>query len=388
MDFFWKKITGDAQEARILAKHADIVLSQIEGYVIILLDKDGYIQNWNKGAEKIKGYQANEVIGQHIRLFFTQEDQLASKPEQLIQHALQHGVTQDEGARQRKDGSIIWVSTTITAIRDGKGNIVGLSKVTHDLTQRHREEKLMEIYVNDMDAKNKEMSQITYVASHDLQSPLKTITNYTNLLYEEYKDELDESANKYLHVIINSVERMKALIKDMLDFSRIGQERQQTLVDGNRMVRNILDALSYNISEANAIFEIGQMPNFNGYKVELDLLFQNLIDNALKFRKPGVAPHIRIFAQKEKNNWKFGVQDNGIGIEEKYLLKVFEIFQRLNARSDYEGTGIGLAHCAKVVALHGGKIWVDSIVGQGSTFYFTIPNYHIDETKTELYSSD
>ncbi|MEZ4775145.1 MAG: ATP-binding protein [Bacteroidia bacterium] len=376
------------REAKSLSEQADIAFSQIEGYVIILLDTSGFIRTWNKGAEKIKGYTSAEVVGKHIRIFYTQEDQDNGLPERLIQKALMHGIAHDEGARQKKDGGIVWVSTTLTAIRNENGEIIGLSKVTHDLTDRHREEQMRERHASDLETKNKEMSQITYVASHDLQSPLKTITNYTNLLYDEYHDKLGDDANMYLNVIRNATDRMKSLIKDLLDFSRIGQDRQQIIVDGNEIIRNVLADLAFSISESNATFDLSPMPIFNGYKTELALLFQNLIANALKFRKEGTAPHIKISAQKVSSDYLFTIQDNGIGIEEKYLSKIFEIFQRLNARSKYEGTGIGLAHCAKIVDLHGGKIWVESIPGEGSTFYFTIPDYHIYESNTELRPAD
>ena len=167
---------------------------------------------------------------------------------------------------------------------------------------------------------------------------------------------------------------MSKLIKGLLDYSRIGANKELVSVDCDKLVKNVLNDLSAQINETKAEVEVDPLPVLMGYETELYGLFQNLISNAIKFRKKEVKPKIHILAHKREDSWEFGIADNGIGMEPKYQQKIFAIFQRLHLRKEYEGTGIGLAHCQKIVDLHGGKIWVDSQPGAGSTFYFTIPD--------------
>ncbi len=221
-------------------------------------------------------------------------------------------------------------------------------------------------------AQNKGLERFTYIASHDLQEPLRTINSFIGLFKEEYSDTLDEHGRLYLSYISHSSSRMSELIKSLLDHTRIGREKKIEPVSCNQLVQEVLDDLKILIDESKAQIEIGKLPEFNAYKVELKQLFQNLINNAIKFRKPGVDPILHIGAEFKKNRWIFSVRDNGIGIEEKYLERIFEIFQRLHNRQEYEGTGIGLAHCKRIVELHNGTIWVESKPNKGSTFYFSI----------------
>ena len=224
--------------------------------------------------------------------------------------------------------------------------------------------------------KNRELEQFTYVASHDLQEPLRTINSFTELMEEQYRGKLDDTADRYLAYIAQASTRMSALVKSLLDYSRIGRKRELTTVDCNEQLEAVQKDLEVSIVESNATFELGKLPQIKAYETELRLLFQNLISNAIKFRKPNTTPHITITAKKD-NGWTFAVQDNGIGIAENHKEKIFAIFQRLHSKSAYEGTGIGLAHCRKILELHDGEIWVDSQPNEGSTFYFSIPNHSL-----------
>jgi signal transduction histidine kinase len=225
---------------------------------------------------------------------------------------------------------------------------------------------------SEMESKNKELEQFAYVASHDLQEPLRTISGFVDLLHKEYGNKLDSNGHIYLNYLSQASDRMKTLIKDLLDYSRIGREKQAMPVDCNRMLEEVVADLGKNIRESGAHIHFSDLPFLRAYPTELKLLFQNLITNAVKFRQPDRNPEISISAAAIDGQWKFVVSDNGIGIEKQFQERIFIIFQRLHNRSEYEGSGIGLAHCKKIVELHGGTIWVDSQPGNGSRFNFTI----------------
>jgi len=220
---------------------------------------------------------------------------------------------------------------------------------------------------------NKELEQFTYIASHDLQEPLRSLISFSELLEKEFIGKLGENGEFYINFISKSSKRMQLLVKGLLDYSRIGREKNLVEIDCNQIMKDVLSDMIITIKESNAEITVSDLPQLKGYETEIRQLFQNLVSNALKFRKKDVAPKIEIFAQKREDDWLFSVQDNGIGIEENNKQKLFVIFKRFNNREEYEGTGIGLAHCKKIVELHGGTIWADSKFGEGSTFYFTIP---------------
>ncbi len=218
-----------------------------------------------------------------------------------------------------------------------------------------------------------ELEQFTYVSNHDLQEPLRTLIQFTQLFNEKYAGTLDEDGNKYIEFIGKSAGRMSALVKNLLEYSLLGKESVKSCVDCNTAVDSVLTDLSDAIIASNAKITIHQLPVVTGYETELRLLFQNLIGNAIKYQKPGNVPEVIVSAGSNETEWIFSITDNGIGIDQKYYEKIFIIFQRLHNRSEYEGTGIGLAHCKKIAEIHGGRIWVESIPGEGSAFIFSIP---------------
>ena len=229
-------------------------------------------------------------------------------------------------------------------------------------------------YTKELEQRNKEAEQFAYVASHDLQEPLGTVNNFTGLLANEYKDKLDDEGKKYLTYIVEGGKRMQALVHDLLQYSRVNKvQKPFEKVDINIAVKVALDNLHHAIQDSKAQVAFHNLPVVMGDELQMVQLFQNLIGNAVKFRGKEV-PRIDITSEKRNNEYLFSVKDNGIGIEQQYFEKIFVIFQRLHTRSEYEGTGIGLSICQRITELHGGKIWVESQLGKGSTFYFTIKN--------------
>lgn len=233
-------------------------------------------------------------------------------------------------------------------------------------------EKKVRLRTGEMESKNKELEQFAYVASHDLQEPLRTISGFVDLLEKEYKGKLSSNGDIYLNYLSQASDRMKILIKDLLDYSRIGREKAAMPVDCDDLLEEVVADLGKSIRESEARISFADLPALYAYPTELKLLFQNLIANAIKFRHPQRKPVITITAGQETHAWKFVVADNGIGIEKQNLDRIFIIFQRLHNRSQYEGSGIGLAHCKKIVELHGGAIRAESEPGIGSRFVFTI----------------
>jgi PAS domain S-box-containing protein len=282
---------------------------------------------------------------------------------------LDHGVP-----RFSPDGQFAGYIGSCVDITESKEAKDELRNLNETLEQRVAERtKELEATNRELEFHVKEIEQFTYIASHDLQEPLNTLTNFTRLIQEEYAGRLDEDGNKSIEFICYSATRMKTLVKGILDYSRLGKDSILTMVDCNKIVGDVLADMPDSIKGCNANIKIQQLPVISGYETELRLLFQNLIHNAIKFQFPGVQPEITISAESLDMDWKFAITDNGIGIKEQDREKIFVIFKRMVKRSEYEGTGIGLAHCKKIVELHGGKIWVEAAPGTGSTFMFTIP---------------
>ena len=248
---------------------------------------------------------------------------------------------------------------------------------TESLAAMTREEKKARQEADEankeLEHKNKELEQFAYVASHDLQEPLRTISSFVELLQVQYRGKLDERSDKYLSYITQASDRMKVLINDLLEYSRLGRKKERAKVDCQALVKELMVDLARVITESKAEISIGELPVIQAYPSELKQVFQNLIVNAIKFSRKDQLPKIEINAYKKENHWEFSVKDNGIGIDPQHSDRIFIIFQRLHTRNEYEGSGIGLSNCRKIIEMHKGRIWVESKPGVGSTFCFTIP---------------
>jgi PAS domain S-box-containing protein len=257
-----------------------------------------------------------------------------------------------------------------------QGEPAKLFGIVQDITKRKKAEAAVEAKNHELERKNRELEQFAYITSHDLQEPLRTITSFTDHFHKLYHNKLDVTGQKFLHYIAQGAERMRVLIKDLLDYSRIGRNAEVAAIDCNTLVFTVLADLNTAIQESGAKIKTDRLPVIHGNTTEIKQLFQNLIANAIKFRNKEASPQIRISSSTVAGGHEFIVRDNGIGIPEEHGERIFVIFQRLHTRTQYEGSGIGLSHCKKIVELHGGRIWVKSTPGQGSAFHFTILEDH------------
>jgi len=272
----------------------------------------------------------------------------------------------------RKTGEEVWVNLTGSVLggRSGERQYLGMME---DISERRRMQDLLQKRAEDLARSNEELELFAYVASHDLQEPLRNVASCLQLLEKHYKNNLGPDADQYIHYAVDSAVRMKALIQDLLAYSRIATKaRPPERIDCEHILDLTMNNLSSAIAEAGAVITHDPLPTIFGDSTQLLQVFQNVVQNAVKFRGDET-PEIHVSAFRSGNGWTFSVKDNGIGIESRHLDRIFVIFQQLNKRNRYDGTGMGLAIVKKVIERHGGRIWVESKPGVGTTFYFTIP---------------
>lgn len=280
----------------------------------------------------------------------------------------------------KADGSYAFVLDKGSVIRDKNGKPIRLVGAMQDISDRKIYEAslktLNEDLANsnlDLEISNKELEQFAYVASHDLQEPLRMITSFLGLIEKKYNDVLDDKGRQYIYHAVDGARRMRQIILDLLEFSRVGNiSEPKKWVESRSLVEEVILFNQKIIKEKNAFIYLGKLPDIFCHSSPIVQLFQNLVSNAIKYQKPDTIPEVIIQGKDKGNFWEFSVSDNGIGIEQEYLTKIFIIFQRLHQKEQYSGSGIGLAICKKITEIHGGKIWVESTPGKGSTFYFTI----------------
>ncbi len=370
------------------------MVNEVEDYAIILLNKEGIIENWNKGAEKIKGYTADEILGKSFTIFYTEADQKSNLPMQLLAQAAREGRATSEGWRVRKNETIFWGSIAITALHDKRNNIIGYSKVTRDLTERKLAENKMQEYTEHIESKNKRLEQInkelesfSYMASHDLQEPLRKIQAFSSRLVQKEYAVLSDWGKDIFDRIQSSANRMQNLIDALLNFSQINSTPEAfEKADTNKLLKEVLSNLNESIEEKKAEIVYDPMPVMNVIPFYFQQLLTNMLTNAIKYSKADVAPKIKIAThvilgqdihnhetEPGKHYYCISVTDNGIGFDPQYANKIFELFQRLHGKSEYPGTGIGLAICKKIMDIHQGFITVQSEPGTGSTFNLFFP---------------
>jgi PAS domain S-box-containing protein len=362
----------DLQQHELLLQSQKDLTDFVENAIFGLhwVAADGTIIWANQAELDLLGYTRDEYIGHSITEFHADQEIIAD----ILQRLLSDQVVQDYEADLRcKDGSIRRVLIDSNSSWSN-GEFIRTRCFTRDITDRRQAELELQNQKQDLARSNAELQQFAYVASHDLQEPLRMITSYLELLERRYKGQLDERADKFIAYAVDGATRMQTLINDLLSYSRVGTgEQNRKAVDCEKIVQNVLSNLHLSIVQSHAAITHDSLPKVNGDPSQLTQLFQNLISNAIKFHREEEAPQIHIGVDGTNGKWLFSVQDNGIGMEAQYLERIFIIFQRLHSKTEYPGTGIGLAVCKKIVERHGGNLRVESQPDHGSTFYFTLP---------------
>jgi PAS domain S-box-containing protein len=346
---------------------------------MLLMTTDGVIVLLNLQAEKQFGYRRDELAGQPLRTIIPEVWTIIADVKQRIAGALRsagNSTAQEIGAGiefhgRRKDGSDLPIEITLSILQSAEGLLVTVA--IRDITMRKKAEARLLQTVQELNRSNEELGQFAYIASHDLQEPLRMVASYTQLLSKRYKGKLDADADQFIAFAVDGANRMQLLIQDLLAYSRVGTKGSELMdTSSEEALRRAILNLGGAIEDSGAQVTHDPLPHVLADEGQLVQLFQNLVGNAIKYQGAGV-PQIHVSSAKNaETKWLFSVRDNGLGIEPKYFEKIFGMFQRLHKREEFAGTGIGLAICKKIVERHGGNITVKSQPGQGSTFQFAL----------------
>jgi len=337
---------------------------------LVTIGHDGKITDVNTSTEFVTGYSRDELIGTDFTNYFTEPE----KAKNGYQEVFNEGFVSDYALEIRhRNGSTTPVLYNASVYKDESGEVIGVFAAARDITERKKTEKILKLKLEELALSNAELEQFAYVASHDLQEPLRMVVSYLQLLQRRYQGKLDEKADKFIYFAVYGASRMQSLINDLLELSRVTTgAREPEPKDCEFILNQVLSDLELFIKENKVTVSHDPLPEVMADYTQLVQLFQNLIVNGIKFHGKE-APKIHISAEKIASEWVFSVRDNGIGIDPQYSEKIFEVFKRLHKKEEYPGTGIGLAICKKIIERHGGHIWVESELGKGSTFCFTLP---------------
>jgi PAS domain S-box-containing protein len=368
-----RRFSLQALELESSRRHHQVIETALDAF--IEMDSDGLITGWNAQAETTFGWSRSEAIGKTLsQMIIPHRYREAHK--QGLRRFLATGAGPVMNKRieivgLRRDGTEFPIELAIGAIRWGEKHL--FSAFVRDVTEQKRAQQELARKVEELARSNAELEQFAYVASHDLQEPLRMVASYTQLLARRYKGKLDSNADEFIGFAVDGAVRMQLLVQDLLSYSRVTTKGQSfQLIDAKAACENALENLRTSIKDSNAIVNVGPLPPVLADARQFMQLFQNLIGNAVKYCDERT-PEIHVAAKPDGDQWLFSVQDNGIGIAPQYSERIFQMFQRLHTTKKYSGTGIGLAICRKIVERHGGKIWVEAQPGKGSTFVFTIP---------------
>ena len=357
-----------------------IQVESVKDYAIFMLNTQGNVLNWNAGAEQLKGYRAEEIIGKHFSCFYTEEERVANRPSDQLEQAATQGRTEDIGWRVRKDGSRFWADVIITAIHDEKGQLNGFSKVTRDITERKRaEEEISKLnntlaaHAAELENVNRELETFNYTVAHDLRKPLAVINGYAQVLTEICSDKLDDLCKGYVKETYEGTLRMDRLIDALLNFSRVAHaEPKRVRVNLCAISEEVAAQLKLAEPERQVTFHI---PSGIVAVADPDLLrvvLSNLLGNAWKYTSYQEEGVIEFGATEIDGKSAYFVRDNGLGFDPAEAEKLFAPFQRLESGKDIGGLGIGLATVDRIITRHGGKVWAEGKPGEGATFYFTV----------------
>lgn len=339
---------------------------------LVTIDPAGKITDVNGATELVTGYSRSELIGTYFSNYFTEPEKAREGYEQVFRE----GEVRDyELEIKHKNGYLTPVLYNASAYKDESGEVIGIFAAARDITGIKQAENKLKISIDELRRSNKELQSFAFITSHDLQEPLRTMGSYAGLLKRRYGGKLDNDADDFIEYMVSGALRMQNMIRGLLDYSRVGTRGNEFKeFNAEKALNDALYNLQSSVEECNAEVTYDPLPVIFADENQIIELFQNLISNSLKFSKEGVPPKIHVSARKEGNEYVFSVQDNGIGIEEQYMDKIFEVFKRLHPIGEYEGTGIGLAIVKRIMERHGGHVWAESSLGKGSNFYFTVPN--------------
>jgi two-component system, chemotaxis family, sensor kinase Cph1 len=339
---------------------------------LLLTDRTGHVVQVNPAACRLLECDERALLGKPFAEVCGSPD-IPATPWRLLDRAPDGRLPYSDIEISTRAGHIIPVSISVGVVRDRRGRITGMQAVARDITERKRAEEALAQQARELARSNAELEQFAYVASHDLQEPLRMMASFAQLLAKRYRGQLDADADEFIDYIVDGATRMQRLINDLLAYSRVGRRGKEfASITCAAVVEAACANLRASIEESGAVITVDPLPVIIAEETQFVQLFQNLIGNALKFRGDRPA-QVHIGAERLGDEWLFWVRDNGIGIEDQYAERIFMIFQRLHVRGQYPGTGIGLAIAKKIVEHHGGRIWVESKPGEGSTFYFTVP---------------
>jgi len=340
---------------------------ELRNYAMFMLDSHGIITSWNAGVEHLLGYAEKEWVGQHASIMFTPADKAVEVCESEMQLAQETGSATDIRWHRHKNGDEFFANGFMNALHDERGALIGYAKIMSDETSRKQlQDSLTE--------SNTALEQFAYVASHDLQEPLRTMTAFADLLVSKYRGKLDGEAEKFLDFIRKGAVRMSNLIQDLLAYARLTTENERpSSIALDEDLEAALTHLAQAIAESGASVTHDPMPTLAVDRGQMVRLFQNLIGNAVKYRKRNESPKVHVSAEQNGKEWVISVRDNGIGFEPEFAVTIFLPFKRLHSSEEYPGTGVGLAICQRIVQAQGGRIWAESVVGEGTTIFFTLP---------------
>jgi PAS domain S-box-containing protein len=348
------------------------VYLDIMGDALMVLDSRAKVIKINEVFSNLWGYTPDEVLGKPAFGMFAKEE-LPKHQREMGHAAKEGGVRLFETIALTKDKKEINVSVSGTVLKDEKGKLLNFIALFRDITASKQAEEELKKAVEDLKRSNKDLEQFAYVASHDLQEPLRMVASYVQLLERRYKGKLDSDADEFIAYTVDGAFRMQRMIQDLLTYSRVGTKGKEfEMMDSAHALGQAVANLFGVIDESGAIVSNDDLPKVKADETQIAQLFQNLIDNAIKFRGKE-PPRVHIGVKKKAGEWLFSVHDNGIGIDSQYAERIFVIFQRLHEKEKYPGTGIGLSICKRIVERHGGRIWMKSKPGKGATFFFTIP---------------
>lgn len=366
---------GNVGERQKAEQNSNLLASIVESSDDAIVSKNlyGRILSWNRGAERVFGYCADEAIGQSIEMLIP-PDRLEEEPRILERMKRGERLEHFETVRVRKDGRRINVSLTISPLRDCEGRIVGASKVARDVTARVKQEQELQRTNRALERANGDLQHFAWSASHDLQEPLRMVSIYSELLRRKFTGQLGPAGEEYIGYTVLGAKRMENLLRNLRTYTHVSTLAAAPAeeVDAAAIFTHALQNLAAAIEANGAKIECGALPKIRIYEFPLEQIFLNLIANAIRYRTDA-PPEIAVGAERRGSDWVFSVRDNGIGIEPQFHEQIFGVFKRLHGAAEYTGTGMGLAICQRAIERAGGRIWVESALNRGSTFFFTVP---------------